>query len=249
MLKNKINSIFKKFGFEIHGLGYLKKISKNSLENDAFEVQREILKDREVKVIFDVGASRGDVTQTYANLFPKAEIFAFEPFPEAANAFKERFDKIPAIHLHNLAISDKSGIATFHVNKSVDTSSLLASQKLGASSDKSCETVTTVQVKTENIETICSELNIAHIDILKMDVQGSELAILKGAKNTLGHGKISIIYSEVYFKPQYVGQPLFYDIATFLKSYGYELQDLYDPYYNASQILWADALFVKNDLL
>jgi len=51
MMKNKINRIFKKFGFEMHGLGYLKKISKNSLENDAYEVQREILKDKEVRII------------------------------------------------------------------------------------------------------------------------------------------------------------------------------------------------------
>ena len=48
---------------------------------------------------------------------------------------------------------------------------------------------------------------IQHIDILKMDVQGSELNVLKGAENLLKSNKIDIIYSEVWFKAAYEGQP------------------------------------------
>lgn len=235
-------------GVEIHGLGYLNKLSQGANKISVFKKQQELMSN-EAKVIFDVGSNRGDITQAYLDHFPNSDIFAFEPVPEMADIYETRFKANNKVHLNKIALSDRAGSVTLYVNSSVDTSSLLPSQKIGASSDESCKTVSTIEVETGIIDDFVADQKLDTIDILKMDVQGSELAVLKGAKKALEQNKISIIYTEVYFKPQYVDQPLFYDIATFLKSYGYELQDLYDPYYNSSQILWADALFVKNNLL
>ena len=79
-------------------------------------------------------------------------------------------------------LSNKSGIGQMNVNKSVDTNSLLSSKKLGATSDNSCETIGTLNIDFITIDDFCYENRINQIDILKIDVQGSELKVLQGAK-------------------------------------------------------------------
>jgi hypothetical protein len=75
------------------------------------------------------------------------------------------------------------------------------------------------------------------------------MEVLKGVANFLTERRIKIIYTESYFEQQYINQPLFHEIAAYLYSYGFVLQDIYDPYFSSSRILWCDSLFVSKDLL
>jgi hypothetical protein len=53
-----------------------------------------------------------------------------------------------------------------------------------------------------------------------------------------------LIYAETYLQPQYENSPLLFDIANYLKSMGYFLEDIYDPYYNERFLLWCDTIFI-----
>lgn len=134
-----------------------------------------------------------------------------------------------------------------NVNRSVDTNSLLTSIKLGATSDKSCETLDTIDIPLTTVDEFCKENNIHEIDILKIDVQGAELKVLEGSKNMLANKKIKLIYTESYFTQQYLNQPLFHEISMLLYENGFTLQDIYDPYYSKRHILWSDAIFILKD--
>jgi len=95
------------------------------------------------------------------------------------------------------------------------------------------------------------------IDFLKIDVQGYELEIMRH-----GTGKLAntvMIECEAEFVPLYRGQPLFGDIQCFLREQGFVLHKLIDvggrpfrpfsppnPYLPMSQLLWADAIFVRD---
>ena len=87
--------------------------------------------------------------------------------------------------------------------------------------------------------------NIKKIDILKIDVQGAEIEVLKGALDMLKKGKIKLIYTETYFEQQYVNQPLFHDISQLLYKHNFVLQDIYDPYFSKNNMLWCDSIFVN----
>lgn len=226
-------------GVEMHGKGYLKRISRQNFLKNAFDEQKSFVK--QANVIFDVGANVGNVATMYSKIYPGATIYAFDPLKEFANCYSSLPDDIT---FSAIALSDIKGTIKFNVNKSLDTSSILKSAKIGANSDKSCEFVETREVMSDTIDSFCNLNNISTIDILKMDVQGGELAVLKGAKMMLNEHKVKLIYTEAYFKEQYVDQPLFYDTARYLKDFGYELMDIYEPYYNERQILWCDAIFV-----
>jgi FkbM family methyltransferase len=242
-MKNKLNKYFRKFGFELHGVGYIEKLKNSSVDKNEWNKKRELLGEN-VKTIFDVGANRGETALKYMNIFPVATIHAFEPFPETCVVFNENHKNHKNVILNQVALSSKVGKAVLNVNTSVDTNSLLQSGKLGATSDGSCKTVDQLEIKTNTLDNYCKQNNIQEIDILKIDVQGFEIEVLKGTLELLTAGKIKLIYTESYFVQQYINQPLFYEIAALLLQYDFVLQDIYDPYYSAKNILWCDAMFI-----
>lgn len=95
-------------------------------------------------------------------------------------------------------------------------------------------------------------------DYAKLDVQGGELDVLQGATKTLASALVLEV--EVEFVPLYKGQPLFADVQAFLKQQGFQLHKFLDlsgrcfrplgradnPHRAMSQLLWADAVFVRD---
>lgn len=243
MKKESINRFLSRFGFEVHGNGYIQSLKKTSFKEDAFEVQYKILHG-EARCILDVGANRGDTAIKYSTLFDQAKVYAFEPFPETYEKLFVNIKEYKKIIPARYAISDKKGEAVLFSNINEDTNSLLPSDKIGLSSDQQVKNKSSITVQTETIDNYCLDNNIQHIDILKMDIQGSELAALKGAINLLEKKKIKLIYTETYFKQQYQGQPLFHDISSFLYKYGYVIQDIYSPIYGNGSLAWSDSIFI-----
>jgi FkbM family methyltransferase len=246
MNKDLINHYCRKFGFELHGTGYIQRLKKNSFGDDAFAKQRELIETSD-PIIFDVGANRGDVAEQYLALFPNSVIHAFEPHPETYSLLRERFENNARVHCHNFAVADDENQREFYVNRSVDTSSLLRSKVAGLSSDKLVHTKEVISVPAKPLDMFASENQIDSIDILKMDIQGGELLALKGSASLLRDKKIKCIYTEVFFTDQYEAQPLFHDISKYLYSFDYTLQDIYSPFYGKGKIVWADAVFLSKD--
>ena len=246
MLK-PVNKVLKHFGFQIYGNGFVEKASRTSFKNDPYEVQKDLIK-KSSPIIFDIGAHYGETANKYFRSFKSPIIHSFEPFPNAykklvANVKNENF------YSNQLAVTDKSEKAILHINVYDDTNSLLESQKINATSDKYCKTIDQINVKTISLDEYCMTNNVGKIDILKIDVQGSELIVLKGAEGLLKKNNITLIFTECYFSRQYVNQPLFHDLSSYLIEFDYVLADLYNLYYNTRQILWGDAIFVYKSYL
>ena len=241
-MKKLVNSFLARFNLALHGRNYIKKLEKAGSQKDPFQTQ--LLWCGKPGVIFDVGANRGHVTLRYRQLYPDATIHAFEPLPDFQEEFHSHHRSDANVRLARMALAENKGTKPFYVNRSADTSSLLRSVKIGATSDTACQTQQTVSVETTTIDHYLEQNGIAKIDILKMDAQGGELQVLKGAKKALEEKRIGLIYTEAFFQEQYEAQPLLYDLASFLRSYNYFLEDIYEPYYNKDFILWCDAIFL-----
>jgi hypothetical protein len=98
---------------------------------------------------------------------------------------------------------------------------------------------------------------IEQMDYLKLDVQGSELAVIQGAARRLQ--STVVVQTEVQFVPFYQGQPLFAELDQALRRAGFYLHSFApmqsrvfkplivkeDIYSGLSQVLWSDAVFVK----
>jgi FkbM family methyltransferase len=147
-------------------------------------------------------------------------------------------------------------VGTFHVTRFDPASSLFQpnrrflAQFVGL--PEMCETVSSFEVQTKRLDDVPE---ITTCDYLKIDVQGGELDVLKGAQRLLE--QTVTVHCEVEFGPVYESQPLFADIDSFLRGQGFELIDLVNAGYNryrafpaaadtGSRLLWAEAVYFKS---
>lgn len=80
-------------------------------------------------------------------------------------------------------------------------------------------------------------------EFLKIDVQGYEIEVFKGAEETLK--SVLVLRTEVMFNPMYIGQPLFGEIDAFLRARGFRLWDIFPFEKCGGQLMWSDAYFVS----
>jgi hypothetical protein len=107
------------------------------------------------------------------------------------------------------------------------------------------DTVSQVEVGTVSVDDFCRQAGVSHIDILKMDAQGTEYDVLAGARGTLAREGVSLIYMELLTGPSYIGQRKPHEILALLDSFGYELLDFYTPVRVDNRLLQVDATFLS----
>lgn len=235
-MKTLIRNQLEKWGIRIN-------LKKNLWYLDSFELIKRI-SDNPEPVIFDVGACDGSSIIDFKKIFPKAEIYSFEPFPDTYTAlasFSRNFEKVKSFQI---ALSNMDGKMDFYVNQSYATNSLLRPKITSSFIDDHTIPKDCIQVSTMKIDSFILENSIVQIDILKIDVQGGEKMVLEGAENTLFAKKIKFIYIEIWFIEGYIGQPLYHDVASFLAQFGYYPFGIYNMHYRKDgHFLWGDAIF------
>ena len=223
----------------------------NRTEAFAFPDQKELLKRRDVRTIFDVGANNGSTVEQYRRIFPDATVYCFEPIPALAERIRGRFAQDERVRVFPVALAEAQGHRQFNVNENIDTSSLLGSAPGIPSAYQSIQkAVQVIEVESATIDSACASGAISQIDILKMDIQGGELLALRGASGMLARASIQLIYTEVWFLPFYEQQALFGELCRFLAGFDYTLHAIYNAGFSGStgRMTWADAIFVSPEL-
>lgn len=174
-------------------------------------------------VIFDVGANVGDFTECVLAHQPWAIIHAFEPVPKAFELFRRKFHDYKDIYYRNVALGSKQGQKLINVSHFVEASSFLENGSLLSNRVYGIDfTVTeTLPVEVETMTSYCRQNSINRIKLLKLDVQGYELEVLKGAEAVLD--SVQFIYAEAQFQELYENGPLFQDLYVFLHQRQFEL--------------------------
>ena len=145
-------------------------------------------------------------------------------------------------------------VARFHSTEYRGASSMLRPNQILLEQFIALPTMLTVRQESEIQTTRLDDIKeVDGCDLLKIDVQGGELNVLKGALDLLR--EVSIVLTEVEFSAVYEDQPLFADIDKFLRDQGFFLHDFKNPGYSAykagvfndlkGRLLWMDAVYVK----
>jgi len=213
---------------------------------------RRLFGGRSPEVIFDVGANTGQTALELAPTFPEARIFSFEPSPETFAVLQNAVRHFPAVTPVNAALGERAGELDFFANSDSQTSSLLRPAD-GASGWIPGEMVRSIEVKKVPVMTLdgfCSARQIAGVDVLKLDTQGYEMHVLRGASESLKNGRIQMVCAEVQFVDLYEGQAEFTEAFDHLTQHGLFFIGLYSSAYSAkNRLLWADALFASTALV
>lgn len=217
---------------------------------DPFVIMRHLI-GSETPLIFDVGAHVGLAALRYRELFPRASIHCFEPFPESFAQLKSTVGQLAPIELHNVALAAVDGQAEFSVNRNSATNSLLASDNDAPKYWRSDapKTEATLTVPTITLQGFAREHSIDAVDILKMDVQGGEYEVLKGAGELLSSQAIGLIYMELITAPTYVGQHRMREYLDLFDAAGYELFDFYNLGRSNGRLIQTDVIVVNSETL
>jgi FkbM family methyltransferase len=202
-------------------------------------------------VILDVGAHVGETAARYRELFPGALIHSFEPFAPSYEELAAAFRADPRVVPHNVAVAETTGTAKLRVNRASVTNSLLESDRRGEDywGANLLDTEGEVTVKTLALDDFCRDERIEHVDVLKIDVQGAEYAVLAGARGLLERHAVDLIYLEMIMAPSYVGQRKYHYYLTSLDALGYELFDLFNLGRRDRRLIQSDGIFVAGEVL
>lgn len=174
-------------------------------------------------VLFDVGGNTGEYTLALKNSFPTSTIYSFEPNPKAYQKIIENIKNYDKIIPVNSGLGSKVGTETLYSYSKVENSTLGTLNKSALSElyNGIDDVIEEISFQVDTIDDYCATHNIQEIDFLKIDTEGQELNVLKGAQNMINKDKIKIIQFEfnnfnVYYR-------------VFLKDFYYILKN-YDFY-------------------
>lgn len=200
-------------------------------------------------IIIDVGANRGDFFTDAFRIFKNNKISGvlIEPIPECVKTLKEKFSNHSNIKIINNAVSDINSNVKFYVNSYDETSSLLKIKgEMPELDSVNTDLVRVIDVQTIRLDDIFKDTPKI-IDVLKIDVQGSEHKVFDGGEETCKKAKY--IWTEVSFKALYEGSSTFNEVYEKLVSLGFVLVEIKDGHRSAkSELLQANCLFKNTSL-
>jgi FkbM family methyltransferase len=178
-------------------------------------------KARDAQVIFDVGANAGIYSLAALAANPKAGVHAFEPTPEIAERLRttKLANSLPGLTIAEVAVSDSAGHANlvrFDGGGSNGGMNYIGEAPVAAVGQR---------VATIRLDDYCRDNRIDRIDLIKVDVQGLEPNVFRGAEDLLSKGKIGTIFVELNW-----GNPDHHssadELIALLERFGYQFSEI-----------------------
>jgi FkbM family methyltransferase len=180
-----------------------------------------VIDELELGTVVDIGANRGQFALCARRLYPRAKIFSFEPLLKPAETYRRVFGKDSRVRLFNNAIAPQAGSAAMHVSRWDVSSSLLPFAQAQHDNFPFTEESRRETVSVATLSDCIDRNSIEGTALLKLDVQGYELAALHGCEDLLARFKY--VYVEASFIELYVGQALATDVIAYLFAKGFKL--------------------------
>jgi FkbM family methyltransferase len=171
----------------------------------------------EMKHLIDVGANVGEWLELVAGTAADCRFsaLAFEPSQSAFAILQQRFGSDPNVQLFGLALGDEPGVLSFFEETAAGKGSTFVPGFLRVPGASRAVEVTT-------LDQAVSERGWHHVDLLKIDAEGYDLRVLRGAKHLLAMRRIGIVQFEYNRSWQLVGDTLHAAYAL-LESSGYRV--------------------------
>ncbi len=227
----KLNKLL--FHMGLRGLGVL-----NNQHTGEAKFLHQFLQNSNEPTVFDVGANVGNYTQKVMEANPQSHVFAFEPHPKNFEKLQQRFHQNRHVQpIHAGCGIEKSILQLFDYQDNNGSSHATLYREV--LQDLRGKNTLAIEVAILSLDDFMRQHQIPKIDLLKIDTEGNELQVLKGAQKTLNEGKIRAIHFE-FNSMNLISRVFFRDFYKLLPDYQFfrilpndllKLPD-YDPIYH-----------------
>jgi FkbM family methyltransferase len=190
---------------------------------DFFTHLKHVLPHNKINTLFYVGANVGQSALAYAQAYPQTRIFSFEPVPETFQSLKHATTAMPNVRCFCTALGSSCGTARM-TNHGTSTMNHLVKTSTPIADDTSSEEL----VSLATLDSFCLEHQISHISLLKIDTEGHDLDVLRGARDMLTRQAIDVVEAEVGMHPDNDHHVPLEELKSYLDSLGYRLFGIYE---------------------
>jgi len=199
-------------------------------------------------LILDVGGADGVTAIRFHETFKNANVYVFEPLEENITELKKNILPHKRITLFQKALGSEKKQTEINITKRITSSSLLQINTKEFKDDYMSSQLIPERkqiIELDTIDNIVKETE--NVLVIKLDVQGFELEVLKGAVRTLKN--THLIMAELQNHRMYEGAPMYYDIDEFLRKNNFTLlQNIPSLREKHKQLEW-DAIYINNKFL
>jgi FkbM family methyltransferase len=179
-------------------------------------------------LLFDVGANVGQTRRYFRFHLPDAAIYSFEPVQATFQQLKNSAAGDANCVLENMALGDEAGEKTIRLfDGDMTVLNSLRDDVMNNAANAREETI-----RIDTLDQYCSKHNIKKIDLLKIDTEGFEINVLKGAEEMLQGGHISFVYCETGFQQSNQRNTYFPTLTEYLAQRNYFFFGLYQMDYH-----------------
>ena len=195
-----------------------------------------------VRTVVDIGANLGQFSLVASAFYQGARIYAFEPQSEPFETLTRLLPRLGTVKLYCSAIGTHSGYMQMHISRRHDNSSLLPISARMSELFPGTDEVAVAQVAIAPLASFLTVDQIVDPALLKIDVQGAELDVLRGCDDLLD--RFRYVYVELSFVELYIGQVLCHDVIVHLDQKGFRLSGVYNQREDSEgRAVQADFLF------
>ena len=196
------------------------------------------------RTVIDVGAGRGQFALVARRRFPRARLVCLEPLARPRTRLGRVLADGPEPEIFPVAAAGRDGEAEFVVSRADDSSSLLPMTALQTETFPGTGEAARIRVTTARLDGLLDASRLERPALLKVDVQGAELEVLRGAAGLLE--AIDEVLVECSFAELYRGQALAGEVVDLLCRAGFALAAVCSPVADHhGRVLQADLLFAR----
>jgi FkbM family methyltransferase len=201
-----------------------------------------LLLPQEAPIVFDVGGNVGQSVEHFLATLKRPLIYSFEPssacYRELSTKYQPR-----GVKTRQCALGAEPGTCTLDIYEFAVLNSILPMDHSEVNRFRDRKPIGQETVPLETLDRLAAEYAVPQIDLLKVDTQGFDLEVLKGAASLLAQRKVGLVQIELNFLQMYQNQAAADAVTKFLVDNSFALVDYYEIYRQDQVIAWCTALF------
>lgn len=234
-VRSALKSLTRRTGFEV-----------SRYATSAHARRARLLTRNGIDVVFDVGANTGRYAAELRSASYSGRIVSFEPVRETFDRLRARVAPDPKWECLRLALAETEGSAEINVAANLESSSFLSMAERHLETMPGAAYARTEEVETASLDSLVADLASPQEAIfLKLDVQGFEMHVLRGARGSLA--RLRGVETELSLVRLYDGEPTLREMLDYFADSHFELVSLEPHFFDpaSGHVLQVDAIFLR----